>query len=166
VHIRPERPDDTHAILRLVERAFASAPHSNGCEQFIVSALRKAGALTVSLVAEEAGDAIGHVAFSPVSLTDGSSRWYGLGPVAVEPSAQGVGVGSALIRAGLDVLREIGAAGCVVLGEPGYYERFGFRPMTTLRYPGPPPEYFLALAFGDSHPYGEVSYHAAFAAKA
>jgi len=166
VHIRRERPDDAAAILHLIERAFASAPHSNGCEQFIVSALRRAGALTVSLVAEQAGRPIGHVAFSPVSLTDGSPHWYGLGPVSVEPRAQGVGVGSALIRQGLDVLRGIGAAGCVVLGEPSYYQRFGFRPLATLRFRGPPPEYFLAQAFGTSQSHGEVSYHAAFAAEA
>ena len=67
MHIRPERPEDAPAIAALVERAFASAPHSNGREQFIVSALRSAGALTVSMVVEQAGQLVGHVAFSPVA---------------------------------------------------------------------------------------------------
>lgn len=164
MHIRPEHADDANAISALIERAFASAPHSNGSEQFIVTALRKAGALTVSLVAERAGRLQGHIAFSPVSVTDRSLDWYGLGPVAVEPSAQGVGIGSALIKAGLSALRDIGAAGCVVLGEPEYYGRFGFRHIATLRYPGPPPEYFLAQPFGNSMPGGEVSYHGSFQA--
>ena len=166
MHIRPERLDDEKAIFVLVERAFASAPHRNGCEQFIVSALRKAGALTVSLVVEQAGRLVGHVAFSPVSLTDGSANWYGLGPVAVEPAVQRIGVGSALIRAGLNHLRDIGATGCVVLGEPSYYKRFGFKQLVALRYPGPPPEYFLAQTFNDAQAYGEVSYHASFMADA
>lgn len=166
MHIRPERPDDVAAISALIERAFAHAPHRSGSEQFIVSALRRGGALTVSLVAERAGEVQGHVAFSPVSLTNGPVRWYGLGPIAVEPSVQRTGIGSALIRDGLDKLRVLGAAGCVVLGEPEYYRRFGFNQMAGLRYPGPPPEYFMAQSFDDSVPDGKVTYHPAFAAEA
>ena len=166
MRIRQECSDDIPAIGLLIQRAFASAAHSNGCEQFIVAALRRAGVLTVSLVADNAGRLQGQVAFSPVSLSDGSPNWYGLGPISVEPSAQGTGIGTALIHTGLDRLRGRGAAGCVVLGEPGYYERFGFRQIAELRYPGPPPEYFLALPFGSVVPQGEVSYHASFAAEA
>lgn len=166
MHIRSERPDDVAAISSLIERAFARAPHSSGCESAIVSALRKCGALTVSLVAEQGDTVQGHVAFSPVTLTDGSPHWYGLGPIAVEPSLQGAGIGSALIRVGLGELRALEAAGCVVLGEPGYYRRFGFSRLAGLRYPGPPPEHFLAQSFGHSVPNGEVLYHAAFDAAA
>ena len=166
VHIRPECPDDADAISAVIERAFAAGPHSDGTEHLIVSALRNAGVLTVSLVSEQAGQLQGHIAFSPVSVSDGSLRWYGLGPLAVEPSLQGTGIGSALVKAGLGKLRAIGAAGCVVLGEPAYYGRFGFVHTASLRFPGPPPEYFMAQSFGETVPDGEVSYHAAFAAEA
>jgi putative acetyltransferase len=166
VHIRPERVGEAALISRLIERAFASAMHSDGREQIIVTMLRRADALTISLVAEQAGLLLGHIAFSPVALTDGSLHWYGLAPIAVEPRVQRTGIGSALIEAGLDELRGLGAAGCVVLGEPDFYRRFGFRQISNLRYPGPPPEYFLALPFGGSVPDGEVSYHHSFTAVA
>ena len=164
MHIRPERSGDVVGISSLIARAFASAPHSNGFEQSIVLGLREAGALTVSLVAEEANSLVGHVAFSPVSVTDGSRSWFGLGPVAVEPSRQKLGIGSALINEGLRRLRDLGAAGCVVLGEPEYYGRFGFSHHPGLQYPGPPPEYFLASSFGGPLPKGEVVFHASFLA--
>lgn len=166
MHIREERPDDVAAISLLIERAFARAPHSSGTESAIVSALREGGALTISLVAEQGNQIQGHVAFSPVRVTDGSSNWYGLGPVAVEPARQGLGIGSELIRVGLGKLRDLGAAGCVVLGDPAYYRRFGFSQQAGLRYPGVPPEYFCAQSFSDSVPQGEVSYHVAFDAGA
>ena len=93
---------------------------------------------------------------------DGAKDWYGLGPVAVAPRDQGHGVGSALIRAGLAELAERGAAGCVVLGEPDYYGRFGFRNDGELRYADAPPQYFQSLPFGDDAPKGEVRYHPSF----
>src|SRR5690242_17629684 len=159
MQIRPERPGDVREISSLIARAFSSAPHSNGFEQTIVLALRNAEALTISLVAEEAESLIGHVAFSPVSVTDGARGWFGLGPVAVEPSRQRAGIGSELISEGLRRLRDLGAAGCVVLGEPAYYGRFGFSHRPGLDYPGPPPEYFMATSFGGSFPKGDVHYH-------
>ena len=164
--IRAEEAADAVAITAVIARAFAANAHSDGTEQFIVRALRDAGALTVSLVAATGGEVHGHIAFSPVSISDGSARWYGLGPLAVEPSEQETGIGSALVNAGLARLRDLGAAGCVVLGEPGYYGRFGFAQVAGLRYPGPPPEYFMARSFGGRVPSGEVAYHAAFAAEA
>ena len=77
---------------------------------------RCARALTLSLVAHEDGRQVGHAAFSPVTIGDGSADWCGLGPVAVLPGMQGRGVGAALIREGLARLRALGAAGCVVMG--------------------------------------------------
>lgn len=164
--IRSECPTDAAAIHSLTERAFAGAPHSDGSEPGIVRALRDAGALAVSLVAEAEGTVVGHVAISPVSITDGSAGWYGLGPISVEPSMHGQGVGSNLMRAGLERLVALGAAGCVVLGDPGYHSRFGFAPVHGLVYPGSPAEYFMALSFGSSRPHGRVEYHAAFAVEA
>jgi putative acetyltransferase len=103
--------------------AFLNAPHTGHTEHFIVSALRKAGVLAISLVADAGGTVIGHVAVSPVSISDGASGWFGLGPISVVPEHQGRGVGSRLMHEALRILRERGAAGCVLLGEPKYYGR-------------------------------------------
>jgi len=166
MQIRPEAPPDAPAIAGVIQRAFAPEQFSSHTEQFIVRSLREAGALTVSLVADREQAIVGHVAFSPVTIAGRECRWYGLGPLAVDPTCQRQGIGAALVVAGLEQLRALSAAGCVVLGEPAYYGRFGFRPDPGLVYPGPPPEYFLAQAFAGPAPNGEVAYHAAFLATA
>ena len=79
-----------------------------------------------------------------------------------ESECQGAGIGARLIREGLEQLRAAGAKGCVVLGEPDYYGRFGFRADDRLTYPGPPPQYFQILPFGADVPIGTVAYHPAF----
>ena len=164
--IRPETPGDAAAIEEVTAAAFLEAPHTSHTEQFIVAALRAAGALSVSLVAEAEVDVVGHVAVSPVTISDGTIGWYGLGPISVLPAWQGRGVGSALMRAALEALREMGAAGCVVLGEPAYYGRFGFRAEPGLMLPDIPPEYFQAIAFGEATvPRGRVAYHDGFNAQ-
>lgn len=163
VAIRNETSNDAAAIHRLVREAFANAEHRSGNEQHIVDALRIADALTLSLVAADGDALLGHVAFSPVTLSDGSDRWFGLGPVCVLPDRQRSGIGNRLIEQGLLRLRELGASGCVVHGEPAYYRRFGFRATPTLRLPGLPAEYFQALAFDGPVPTATVAYHAAFA---
>ncbi|GEM_PF-799366 len=116
MQIRSERPGEGDAIHALTRAAFVDAPHSSHTEQYIVDALRRAGALAVSLVAEDADGIVGHVALSKVQLSDGSPGWYGLGPISVAPGRQGQGVGSALMRAAVEALRARGAAGCVLLG--------------------------------------------------
>lgn len=161
--IRDERPADAAAIHALTEAAFRDAPHTSHTEQFIVDALRRAGALEVSLVAEEPSGLVGHVAASPALLSEGSRGWFGLGPVSVTPGRQGQGIGAALVQAALQRLRERGAAGCVVLGDPAYYGRFGFRAHDGLVLPDVPPRYFQALAFGGAIPAATVAYHRAFA---
>lgn len=163
--IRPEQPADIASITSVIEQAFRHAPHTDHTEQYIVLALRRAGALSVSPVAQRAGQVVGHVAFSPVSISDGSAHWYGLGPVSVLPELQGQGIGSALVREGLAALRTLGAQGCVVLGEPAYYGRFGFRGGQGLFLGGVPPEYFQSLSFGAQTAGGEVTYHEAFNAQ-
>lgn len=162
--IRPERPSDAAAIRSLVTAAFTGAPHSSGTEAAIVDALRDAGALTLSLVAAERDNIIGHAAFSPVAIDRSPDGWFGLGPVAVRPGRQHGGIGRALIAEGLRQLRERGAEGCVVLGDPAYYGRFGFRADPALRYPGVPAVYFQRLAFDGDSPAGTVAYHPAFTA--
>jgi putative acetyltransferase len=164
MQIRSERPGDAGAIHALTRAAFAEAPHSSHTEQYIVDALRAAGALAVSLVAEDADGIVGHVAVSPVQLSDGSPGWYGLGPISVAPGRQGQGIGGALMRAAVEALRARGAAGCVLLGDPGYYGRFGFRAEPRLRLVGMPAEYFQALLLEGGWPDAEVEYHAAFGA--
>lgn len=163
--VRPETPTDVAAIHDLTAAAFLDAPHTSHTEQFIVRDLRLAGVLTLSLVAEDEGRIVGHVAVSPVAISDGSSGWFGLGPISVRPDRQGRGIGIRLMQEALQALRDRGAGGCVLLGEPAYYARFGFRAEPGLVLPGVPPGYFQAIAFGPSLPNGDVSYHAAFDAR-
>jgi putative acetyltransferase len=164
--VRPETPDDVEAIEAVTVAAFCEAPHTSHTEQHIVRALRESEALSVSLVAECDGKVVGHVAASRVTLTDGTPDWFGLGPVSVLPAWQGRGIGSALMEACLTRLRERGARGCLLVGEPGYYQRFGFRPLSGLILPGVPTEYFIGLNWGDEWPQGEVAFHSAFEATA
>ncbi|WP_322014292.1 N-acetyltransferase [Paraburkholderia sp. J12] len=167
--VRPEQPSDVAAIESLTTAAFLDAPHTSHTEQHIVNALRRAGQLTVSLVAEDGSTIVGHVAVSPVAISGGrndTEHWYGLGPISVAPARQREGIGSRLMEAALAELRRLGAAGCVLLGDPHYYGRFGFRSEPRLVLPGVPPEYFQALALQGGLPSGIVSYHRAFEAQA
>jgi len=163
--IRREEAGDVAAIRALTADAFRGAAHSDDTEHRVIDALRASGELPVSLVAELDGEVAGHVAFSPVSIPDGTAWWYGLGPLAVLPLRQSAGIGSALVRRGLDELRSLGAAGCVVLGDPAFYTRFGFAHDAALTFDGAPAEYFLALNFervDGARPRGPVSYSRAF----
>ncbi len=161
--VRAEREGDAAAIHALTRDAFRSAPHASGTEPRIVDELRAAGALAISLVAEDGGEIVGHVAVSPVVVDDGRVRgWFGLGPISVAPSRQRRGVGSTLVRAALDALRGARAAGCVLLGDPAYYVRFGFVEAAPLVLPDVPPHYFQALVLEGETPAGVVRYHAAF----
>ncbi|QRM55524.1 N-acetyltransferase [Sinorhizobium sp. BG8] len=160
--IRTERPADIAPIHALTAAAFAGHPYSSGTEPFIIDRLREADALTLSLVAEIDGEIVGHVAFSPVAI-DGKHRgWYGLGPLSVAPARQRQGIGSALVEEGLSRLRADGAEGCVLAGNPAYYERFGFANDPAFTYPGVPPQYFMRVAFSPIYEGGEVSYHPGF----
>ncbi|WP_395450018.1 GNAT family N-acetyltransferase [Aminobacter sp. UC22_36] len=161
--IRPEQPADVDTIRTLTRAAFAHAPHASQTEAAIVDALRDAGALTLSLVSEDNGEILGHVAFSPVTV-GGADGWYGLGPVSVWPESQSRGIGQSLIRHGLEALRQMGARGCVLIGDPAYYSRFGFVADPGVSYGGIPPEYVQRLAFGDDIARGEIVYHAGFEA--
>lgn len=162
VTIRKETANDLVAIGKVVADAFEHHPHSNQTEHLLVDRLRQAGALSISLVAEADGIIVGHIAFSPVTISGNDCDWYGLAPVSVLPEFQGEGIGSRLIRAGMSQLREMGAKGCVLLGEPEFYGRFGFLVRDGLTLPGVPPEYFLALQFTEEEIQGEVLYHQAF----
>lgn len=162
MQIRLESPGDEKVISDLIACAFSTAKHSSGTESAIVGSLRNAGALSLSLVATKAGQIIGHIAFSAITINEKNYDWVGLGPVAVTPCSQGIGVGSALIHEGLSQIRILQQKGCVVLGDPNYYKRFGFRTVCGITYPEVPPEYFMALAWHDPVPQGIVAYHPAF----
>lgn len=116
ISIRAETPGDIDAIARLTEAAFRNETHSSHTEQYIVDALRRAGALTLSLVAEANGQVIGHIAASPVTIDGEAGDWYGLAPLSVAPGRQRQGLGSQLVRRLLTELRLLPAGGCVVLG--------------------------------------------------
>ncbi|MBB5390062.1 MULTISPECIES: GNAT family N-acetyltransferase [unclassified Herbaspirillum] len=168
IKIRPEEHSDIGAIRDVTEAAFRHAAYSSHTEHWIVDALRRSNQLSISLVAELDGNIVGHVAISPVSIAagvagvTGVAGWYGLGPISILPGHQGKGIGSALMREALSELKASNAQGCVVLGDPNYYGRFGFRVHEGLFYPGVPPEYFQALALNGGMPTGEVAYHDAF----
>jgi len=162
--IRSETEADVDEITGVTVAAFKTLAISNHTEQFIIAALRAAGALTLSLVAEVDGRVIGHIAFSPVTISDGTRNWYGLGPVSVLPAYQRQGVGKALIREGLARLQAMNAQGCCLVGHPDYYRRFGFTNTRGLALEGVPQEVFFALSFDGHAPQGSVAFHEAFTA--
>ena len=162
--LRTEQEGDHEAIADVTASAFLGVEHSDQSEPSIIARLRADGALALSLVAVERGGIVGHIAFSPVTIDGKDCGWFGLGPVSVMPDRQTQGIGTALIQAGLAELRSRGAAGCVLLGDPAYYRRFGFELDERLRYEGAPPEYFMRLNLDEgSIPAGRVEYHPAFA---
>jgi putative acetyltransferase len=164
ISILDERADDAAAITDVTVAAFATLKVSGITEHFIIEALRKAGALTISLVAELDGNVVGHIAFSPVTMSDGTPDWYGLGPVSVLPLYQRMGIGKALIREGLSRLKDLGAKGCCLVGHPQYYRKFGFENIADLVLEGVPPEVFFALSFDGRIPQGKVTFHEGFTA--
>ena len=162
IAIFEESPADVPAVETLVAEAFLEAPHTNRCEQWIVQALRESGDLALALVAKDGAKVVGYLAVSRVTIAESAADWYALGPIAVLPSCQGQGIGSQIMREALLRLKERGAGGCVVLGEPDYYKRFGFRPDSRLQMVGAPEENFMALSFTSRIPHGEVAYPDAF----
>ena len=163
--IRKETIADIETISEVTIAAFRALPISNNTEQFIINALRAADALTISLVAEVDGKIVGHVAFSPVTISDSSTGWYGLGPVSVLPEYQKQGIGKSLINEGLFLLKKLGGQGCALVGDPNYYKRLGFRNYPQLVHEGIPQEVFLALPFTEEVPQGIVTFHEGFWAK-
>jgi putative acetyltransferase len=162
--IRKETHNDVCAITEVTIAAFKTLEISNHTEQFIIEALRAAKALTVSLVAEMDGRVIGHIAFSPVIISDGTSNWYELGPVSVLPAYQRQGIGKALIQEGLSRLKDMNARGCCLVGHPDYYRTFGFTNVSGLAHEGVPQEVFFALPFDGHTPQGNVAFHEGFKA--
>jgi putative acetyltransferase len=164
VLIRDETSTDFDVISEVTIAAFETMEISHHTEQFIIEALRSAKALTTSLVAESDGIVVGHIAFSPVTMSDGTKDWYGLGPVSVHPGFQRKGIGKALIQEGLSRLKNIKAKGCCLVGHPQYYRQFGFNNVEGLIHEGVPQEVFFAFSFDGNIPQGHVSFHEGFKA--
>ena len=162
--IRNEIKEDIEAISEVTIAAFQNLQISNKTEQVIIHALRKAGVLSISLVAEIEKQVVGHIAFSPVTISDGSKNWYGLGPISVMPEYQKQGIGKTLVNEGLSLLKAQGGKGCALVGDPGYYQRFGFRNIPSLIHEGVPQEVFLVLPFDKTIPKGTVLFHEGFLA--
>lgn len=162
ITIRNETNGDIDAISEVTIEAFKTLEVSNHTEQFIITALRKEEALTISLVAEIDGRIVGHIAFSPITISDNTPNWYGLGPVSVLPECQRNGIGKALIKEGLSKLKELKAEGCCLVGHPEYYKQFGFQNTENLVLEGVPSEVFFALSFNGDMPKGSVVFHEGF----
>jgi putative acetyltransferase len=162
--VRPEAPADHTGVHELNVAAFGGT-----VEARLVGMLRDQARPVVSLVAEEDAALAGHIMFTPVSLQGFERLMMGLAPMAVAPARQRRGIGSALVRAGLERCKELGAAAVVVLGHPDFYPRFGFVPAE--RYGlkceyDAPPEAFMVMELqrhGLRGAGGIVAYHAAFA---
>lgn len=162
VTIRDETRADIAAIEEVTVAAFAALDISGHTEQFVIQALRAAGALTLSLVAEVDGRVVGHIAASPVAISDSTGDWYGLGPLSVLPERQRRGIGAALMREVLSRLQKLGAKGCCLVGHPEYYAKFGFASVAGFVFEGVPPEVFVALPFDGRFPQGNVTFHEGF----
>lgn len=166
VSIRLERESDIEAIADVEFAAFELDPHrepgGQPTEHRIVAALRDTGKLTLSLVAVTDGTVVGHCAFSPVLIDGTFCDWYCLGPVAVSPDWQDCGIGSSLIVHGMDMMERHGAAGVVLVGDPVYYTRFGFKSGAGLSLSDVPPAQFMCLSFTGATPTGIVTYDKAF----
>jgi len=131
----------------------------------MIDDLRAAGALVISLVAMRGDAVVGHIAFSPAAAADASPGWYALGPVAVEPDRQRQGIGAMLINEGVRRLEAMNASGCVLVGDPNFYVRFGFRPFPNLAPLGEPPDYFMILPLATAAPTSTVAFHPLFHAE-
>ena len=160
--IRPETPADHSAIHDVTQRAFAPMPYSDGDEQLLIGKLRDTSALALSLVAESNGVVVGQITFSAAFAADGSPGWYALGPVSVEPALKHQGIGGQLIRAGIAWLQDQHAAGCILIGNPAYYSRFGFRVFSELAPQGMPAEYYQVLPLKVAEPEVMVGFHPLF----
>ncbi len=160
--IRRESPDDYNGIYTITKAAFLDRPYAGGDEQDLVNLLRSTHALSLSLVATLEEHVVGHIAFSPAINTDDSGPWYAIGPVSVRPDKQRQGIGIALILEGLKQIKDLGAIGCILTGNPTYYQRFGF----VLSPDNVPAEeskdYFMVNTFKSMKPVGTFQFDKAF----
>lgn len=158
--IRNEIDGDVSAIRKVVTEAMKVLQQSTGAEAAIVDRLRADNALSLSLVAEDGGEMVGYLAASD-ALIGAEAGWGLIGPVAVLPPRHGQGIGSALMAEAIRRLRA-GCKGAALVGDPGYYGRFGFKAFPDLRLGDIPARFVQALPFDGSEPKGELIHHPAF----
>jgi putative acetyltransferase len=163
--IRPEQPDDHQSIRYINTQAFDTEAEAD-----LIDELLKSGIPLISLVAEENGEIVGHILFTPVTLEGNSPSLplAGLAPMAVRADWQKRGVGSMLVKEGLNRCKKSGYGAVVVLGHPDYYPRFGFSPSVnygiTSEY-DVPVEVFMVKELHDGaldDCTGTIKYHKAF----
>ena len=162
IEIRTETTADVQAIHDVTQRAFAGRPYAAGDEQDVIDRLRAIGALHLSLVATDGGQLIGQITFSPATLHERPSNWYALGPVSVEPERQSEGIGGMLINAGLERLQREQAAGCILTGNPAYYQRFGFALAPAHVPDNESVDHFMVKILQGELPEGRFAFHPAF----
>ena len=162
LRIRKELPSDHRTIRHITKLAFQGKEYAGGDEQEVIDRLRAASALTLSYVAVDNENVVGHIAFSPALAEDSSMSWFALGPVSVLPERQRTGIGMAMIHKGLNSLEEMGALGCILTGDPNYYKKFGFKLKPKNVPPDEPKEYFMVKLFTSYEPTGEFYFHKAF----
>ena len=162
--IREEKKDDQDAVYAVNESAFETSSEAS-----LVAALREQAGPIISLVAEDDGEVVGHIMFSPVSLSDHPElKIMGLGPIAIAPAFQHKGIGSALVRAGIERCRELEFGAIVVLGHQKFYPRFGFLPASRFGIKAEydvPEDVFMAMELQPNYlrrAAGTIKYHDAF----
>lgn len=161
--IRIECPADIPGVRAVNEAAFETT-----AEAALVDALRENGKFVLSLVADIEGEIVGHILFTDIEMEPGGgqARMLGLAPMAVRPEWQGRGIGSALVRRGLEDCRELGYRGVVVLGHPDFYPRFGFTPASrhgiTCIYDAPDAAFMVVALEGAELPRGRALYQPEF----
>ena len=163
ITIRAEQPSDYSAIYHVTQTAFKDRPYADGDEHELITHLRNRGALSVSLVAVHNHQVVGQITFSPATLQNGEGLWFALGPVSVTPERQHQGIGTQLIETGLNAVAALQAYGCILTGDPRYYQRFGFQMSPSTCPEEEDPAYFMVkLLRGPTLPHGRFRFHPAF----
>lgn len=153
IEIRDEKPGDESAIREVTEQAFEGSEFGYNGEAGLIDELRSQNAATISLVAEVSDQIVGHILFSPATIErkDGLSKGFGLAPMSVLPEFQKQGIGSRLIKDGLEIVSESDCDFVIVLGHPEYYPKFGFAPASAsnvvCEFEGIPDEAFMIRWF-------------------
>lgn len=165
--VREEQAHDHSSVSKITYDAFCGLYERMKwthpvTEHKIIEKLRESGEMALSLVAEVDKEVAGHVAFSKVTIDGKDVNWYALGPVSVRVDLQRRGIGTELIKTGLARVRDLGARGVVLVGDPNFYKRFGFIQNDSLVVENTPPEFVLSLAFAEPTPSGNVTFGSSF----
>ena len=162
--IREEEAGEESAIHAMMLRAFEGHPYSDGDEADVIDRLRADGDLLLSLVAVEDDKILAQASYSKAMLSNGEEGWMVIGPIAVDPACQGRGIGRALIEEGEMRLKNAGAKGITVLGDPQLYAHFGFIQFTPMKLEGELGEYLQVKSFGADIPAAFITYAKGFGA--